>query len=381
MSKLIIGVDISMNDFYACIKLRTEDNSIKIKGTRSFENSDQGFKDFLAWSLRQEKDNNWSVKFVMEATGVYYENLAYYLYSQNQKVSVVLANKIKNYIKSLNVKTKTDKVDAKTIASFGIERELENWEPMSPMYKTLRDLCRELLSLKKEKQRTQSQLHALEKAHEKLSTVIKLKREQIAFFEKAIDLIRKDIKATVKKDPVLEERIKKLETIPGIAFETVVVLVSETNGFTLFKNLRQVISYAGLDVTHNESGIFKGKPRISKKGNSRIRQALYMPSLSACRSNKPIKELYERIHDRNPDTKRKGIVAGMRKLLILSYVLWTKDEEYNSEYQWAENSPHNTKKAEPKSPALDSHKPINRSIPSSSTKLKKQEEIDSNIRI
>ncbi len=366
MSKLIIGIDISMNDFYACIKVRTEDNSIKIKGTRSFENTDQGFENFLSWSLKQKKDDEWSVRFVMEATGVYYENLAYYLHSQNQKVSVVLANKIKNYIKSLNVKTKTDKVDAKTIASFGIERELENWEPMSPMYKTLRDLCRELLSLKKEKQRAQSQLHALEKAHQKLHTVIKLKREQIAFLEKAIDVIRKDIKATVKKDPILENRIKKLETIPGLGYETVVILVCETNGFTLFKNIRQVVSYAGIDITHNESGMFKGKTRISKRGNSRIRQALYMPSLSACRANEPIKELYERIHDRNPDTKRKGIVAGMRKLLTLSYVLWKKDEEYNSHYQWSNSATHNLsqRKAEPESSALDRHKPINRFIPS-----------------
>lgn len=366
MNKLIIGIDISMNDFYACIKVRSEDNSIKIKGTRSFENTDQGFKDFLAWALKQKKKNDWSVRFVMEATGVYYENLAYYLHSQNQKVSVVLANKIKNYIKSLNVKTKTDKVDAKTIASFGIERKLENWEPMSPMYKTLRDLCRELLCLKKEKQRAQSQLHALEKAHEKLYTVIKLKREQIAFFEKAIDLIRKDIKATVKKDPVLEDKIRKLETIPGLGYETVVILISETNGFTLFKNIRQVVSYAGMDVTHNESGMFKGKTRISKRGNSRIRQALYMPSLSACRVNQPIKELYERIHECNPDTKRKGIVAGMRKLLTISYVLWKKDEEYDSDYQWSKSTMHNLpqRKAEPKSSALDRHQSKNRSTPS-----------------
>jgi transposase len=366
MSKLIIGIDISMNDFYACIKVRTDDNNIKIKGTRSFENSDQGFENFLTWSLKQKKDNDWSVRFVMEATGVYYENLAYYLHSQNQKVSVVLANKIKNYIKSLNVKTKTDKVDAKTIASFGVERELENWEPMSPMYKTLRDLCRELLSLKKEKQRAQSQLHALEKAHQKLKTVIKLKKEQIAFFEKAIDLVKKDIKATVKKDPALEDRISKLETIPGLGYETVVILVSETNGFTLFKNMRQVISYAGMDVTHNESGMFKGKTRISKRGNSRIRQALYMPALSACRANEHIKELYQRIHNRNPETKRKGIVAGMRKLLILSYILWVKDEEYNSQYRWSKSVKPNLqqRKTEPESSALDRHLSKNLYMPS-----------------
>lgn len=368
MIKLIVGIDISMDDFYACIKVKTNDNKIKIKGTRSFKNTDQGFKDCLAWALKQKK-GDCPVRFVMEATGVYYENLAYFLHSQEKNVSVVLANKMKNYIKSLNIKTKTDKVDAKTIAEFGIERELENWQPMSPVYKNLRDLCRELLSLKKEKQRAQSQLHALEKAHEKLETIIKLKKEQIDFFEKAIKLLRKEIKATVKEDPVLERKIRKIETIPGLGFETAVILVCETNGFALFKNIRQLISYAGMDVTHNESGTYKGKTRISKRGNSRIRQALYMPSLSACSANEPIKRMYERINARNPGTKRKGIVAGMRKLLSLSYVLWKKEEEYDQEYQWSRpinvtkpNIPH--KKAELESSALDRLQSKNRLKPS-----------------
>lgn len=359
MSKLVVGIDISMDDFHACIKLRTETDDIKIKGTRTFENTEKGFKECLSWALKQQK-GNCSLRFIMEATGVYYENLAYFLYANDQRVSVVLANKIKNYVKSLNVKTKTDKVDSKVIAGFGIERKLEDWQPMSPVYKNLRDLCRELLSIKKEKQRAKSQLHALEKAHEKLDTILKLKREQINFFEKAIKLIRKDIKATIDKDAVLKEKVRKIETAPGLGFETVVILICETNGFALFNNIRQLVSYAGMDVTHNESGKYKGKTRISKRGNARIRQALYMPSMSAVRANEPIKELYERVNERNPDIKRKGIVAGMRKLLILTYTLWKKDEEYNRDYEWTESKKENDhqikayqKKAEPESSALD----------------------------
>lgn len=360
MRKLSVGIDISMNDFYACIKSRAETGEITIKGTRSFKNTEDGFKECLNWTLKKKKDDDEPVGFVMEATGVYYENLAYFLFANNEKVSVVLANKIKNYVKSLNIKTKTDKVDAKIIAGFGIERELENWQPMSPVYKDLRDLCRELLSVKKEMQRAKSQLHALEKAHEKLGAIIDLKREQIIFFEKAVHLLKKEIKSIVDKDSLLKEKIRKVQTAPGLGFETAVILACETNGFALFNNIRQVVSYAGLDVTHNESGTYKGKTRISKRGNSRIRQALYMPSLSAARANEQIKELYERVNERNPETKRKGIVAGMRKLLVLAYVLWKKNEEYDKNYQWVpevKDTPNNQliqqKKAEPESSALD----------------------------
>jgi transposase len=62
-----------------------------------------------------------------------------------------------------------------------------------------------------------------------------------------------------------------------------------------------------------------------------------MPALSATVHNDKIKELYQRINDRNPQSKRKGVVAGMRKLLILIFVLWKKNEEYNPEYVWQKN--------------------------------------------
>ena len=95
------------------------------------------------------------------------------------------------------------------------------------------------------------------------------------------------------------------------------------------------MSYAGLDVAFKESGKFKGQTKISKKGNARIRQCLYMPALSATNHNEKIMELYERIIERNPTIKMKGVVAGMRKLLILIFVLWKKNEAYNPQYVWS----------------------------------------------
>ena len=115
---------------------------------------------------------------------------------------------------------------------------------------------------------------------------------------------------------------------------TIVTILSETNGFAQFNNIRQVVSYAGLDVAERQSGLFKGKTRISKKGNSRIRQCLYMPALSATPPPVGVHALYQRIVERNPTNKRKGVVAGMRKLLILTFVLWKKNEAYNPNYRW-----------------------------------------------
>jgi len=152
----------------------------------------------------------------------------------------------------------------------------------------------------------------------------KLKKNQIKFLNQMIDELRKELNQLVGKDVDLKERINKLTSIPGVRDEKAIIVVSETNGFSLFQNIRQVVSFAGLDVSHNESGLFKGRSKISKKGNSKLRQVLYMPALTATRFNEPIKQLYQRICEKNPTTKRKGIVASMRKLLILMFVLWKK---------------------------------------------------------
>jgi transposase len=330
---LAVGIDISMDEFHACIKEKTTRGDVKIKGTHSFPNDGKGFDDLVVWVLKREKPGT-QVQYIMEATGTYYENLAHYLHGQGKKVSVVLPNKIKHFAKSLNLKTKTDKVDSNLIAQVGIERELVTWKPMSGNYKQLRDLCREMLSLKKEKSRAMCQLHAMEHSHQKTPRVLQIKKSMIEFYVTSISQIETEVAEIINSDTEFKNRIEKIMKVKGLGLITIVIVLCETNGFELFNNIRQVVSFAGLDVRMNESGTFKGKTRISKKGNARIRQCLFMPALCATTWNEKIKDLYERITERNPDIKKKGVIAAMRKLLIIIFVLWKNGEEYNPQHVW-----------------------------------------------
>lgn len=330
---LVIGIDISKDEFHVCAKLKAGDGKVTIVGTRSFLNEAKGFIELSMWVSKRSKEG-YITRYIMEATGSYYENIAYYLYGQGSRVSVVLANKIKHFVKSLNVKTKTDKVDSVMIAQIGIERELDAWEPMLPQYMMLRDLSRELLSIKKEKSRAMCQLHAMKYSHEKMDGILKIKEKQIAFYEETILQIESEMKRIVDADTDLKKRIEKIQTVKGLGFITIIIVLCETNGFLLFKSIRQVVSYAGLDIEQRESGNFKGRTKISKRGNRRIRQCLFMPALSATVHNDKIKDLYDRINEKNPQSKKKGVVAGMRKLLIMIFVLWKKNEEYNPNHIW-----------------------------------------------
>ena len=332
--KQIVGIDISMDSFYACFKIKTQDGKITIKGSKSFENTLSGMKAFLVWCKKRDKSSDCPPIYVMEATGVYYEELAYYLYEREEKVSVQLAQKLKYYAKSNNLKTKTDKVDAKMIAAFGIEKNLLDtflWTPPSKEFKVIRDLSREHSRLKKDVSAAKSQLHALDHAHQTYEKVIKMKKEMISFYGEQLNAIEDEMKKLIKADENLDLKIKNIETVKGLGFITIIKVLSEVNGFLLFKNIGQLVSYAGLDVVEKESGKYRGKTKISKKGNARIRAALYMPAMTAARHNTTLKTFYNRVNQ-GRTIKKQGLVAVMRKLLILIYTLWKNETTYIENY-------------------------------------------------
>jgi transposase len=182
---VLVGIDISKDDIHACVKESVGDAGSKLKGAHKFLNSHLGFTELQYWISQRSREAG-SVCYVMEATGSYYENLAYFLYENHLKVSVVPANKIKYYAKSQNLKTKTDKVDACLIADFGLSQKPALWQPMSCDYKQLRDLCRARISLKQARSRAKCQLDAMHHSHDKLACILRIKAEQIALYEKLL---------------------------------------------------------------------------------------------------------------------------------------------------------------------------------------------------
>lgn len=330
-----VGIDIGKEKFDVCFKERQKGRSV-IKGTKSFKNDSKGFSDFQLWYTKRKKENSRLV-FVMEATGVYYEELAYFLHSENEIVYVELPQKVKYFAKSLNIKTKTDKVDAKLIADIGLERSssLQSWSPPSEEFKAIRDLCREISQLKKSKSAASSRLHAWNTAYNTVPEVIKASEEHVEILDELINKMEELLLERVKQDQQLHERIKRIAQIKGLGIISVTKVIAETNGFLLFNSIRQLVSYAGLDVIQEESGQYKGKSHLSKKGNAHLREALYMPAVTAATHNENLKKFYSRLNEKF-NYKKQSLVAVMRKLLVLIYTLWKSGEDYDPNYQWEE---------------------------------------------
>jgi transposase len=325
--KQCVGMDISKASFTACICSKLLSGEVLISSVESFENSKQGYNQFVKWS-RKITNPPVEVLFLMEATGIYYEGIAYHLHKLNQSVSVILPNKVKHYAKSLNIKTKTDIVDARVIAQMGAERQLPHWQPPSAILKQLRDLTRLYTDLKQERTVYLNRLESENASAAALPFVINSNRSILKELEKQIKQCEKEIESTLFVEGWLAEKVNKLLTIKGVGLITLATIIAETQGFALVKSRKQLASYAGYDIVQRESGTsIKGKTRISKKGNSRIRAALYFPALVASRHNPELKDDYQRINV-GKASKMVGITALQRKILLLIYTLWKNNEIY-----------------------------------------------------
>ena len=268
----------------------------------------------------------------MEATGVYYESLAFYLIENERKTHVLLPNKVKKFGESLDYKSKTDHIDSKILGQIGVERKLEDWKLNSVFFRSLKKLSREREQIMNQRSILKNQLHAESHSAEPLESTLERINSRILFLGQHLKSIDKELRELVKTDTGLSKKIDQILTIPGVGFVTAITIIAETQGFINMKNMKQLTSYAGLDVQLKESGNWSGKPHISKKGNSRIRKALYMPSRTSIQYNKQYKQFYERV----TPNKVNGLIALTaikRKLLGLIYTLWKKDRYYDENYQ------------------------------------------------
>jgi len=333
MLKYSVGLDIAAKTINACISSIDAGQKVTVRSSCKIDNTKTGFKQLDEWINRHHKEKGIPLVILMEATGVYYENCALYLFSNGYSVSVMLPNKAKKWMQSEGIKSKNDKIDAAGLSKMGAEKAIDLWEPAAEYYYQLRALTRQHQSLQEHKTAISNQLHAEEHGMYQNKQVLKQLNQLIALINKQIADLAIIIEQHLASDEMVMKKAGNISKIKGIGVLTIAVILAETNGFTLFRNASQVVSYAGYDVVENESGTHKGKTRISKKGNSRIRRALHMPALCAVtHKQKPFVDLFERTFEKHR-IKMKSYVAVQKKLLVLIYGLWKNNEAFDVNYK------------------------------------------------
>jgi len=311
-SKQIFGIDISKDVF---------DVFHQEKGSFQFKNDSSGYKKFL-----KLLDND--SHCVMEATGYYHYKLALFLYEKRIAVSVENPLKIKRFIQMKLSKVKTDKADAKYICEYALNNSLSLWEVPN---KEAQQLLSLLDTYQKQSTQLKNKIHGEETLGKPSRVVLSSLKRSLKNIQKEMTKLEKSLEDIVKEEDA--DTLARLQTIPGLGRKTAVMLLVATNYFKDFETASQLCCYAGLTPIIRQSGSsVRGKERISKIGNPKLRNLLFMCAFNACKCNKACRELYQRIIAKGK-SKKLALIAVCNKLLKQAFAIAKSGLCYDENYR------------------------------------------------
>ena len=336
--KQSLGIDVSKLNLSLSLGSLNERLVKEFKSRPDVSNDIKGYKVLLKW-LGASVDPEVELLVVLEATGVYHQGIAHYLHDKGYAVCVMQSGRVKRYAQSLDQRSKTDALDSRMLSMLGLERNIRPWHPPSEKLQELKGLSRERSSLLNDRTVEINRQGAI--ASSVHSNVRALKRHKIRLklLNTQIEAVEEEMRSLIGDNEELKRKLEYLTSIPGVSFVSAATVIGETLGFESIVNAKQLASYAGYDVVLRESGNYKGKTRISKKGNSHIRAVLHMPSMTCVRCNPTLKQFYNRLKP-NKAKPLVALVAVQRKLLILMYTLWKNEENYDAEFEIKKQQKH-----------------------------------------
>lgn len=315
-----LGIDIAKLKFNVCL---INPNG-KLKHT-VFVNTEAGFEQLSAWLTKQGVRHP---RACMEATGAYGEALALFLHAAGHTVSVVNPAAIKAFAGSRLSRTKTDKVDAELIARFCVAHQPLAWMPPAPEVRQLQALVRRLDALVEMRTMESNRLEAIITVEVVKASV----QEHMIYLDQQIEQTEALIRAHINDHPRLNRQSELLDSIPGIGAATAATLLAEIADITQYESARQVAAFAGLVPRQRQSGSsVRGRTRLSKIGNARLRKALYFPAITALRCSSFFKRWAEGLRERGK-CKMSVIGAAMRKLVHLAYGVLKTGRPFDPEW-------------------------------------------------
>ena len=242
MTAKVLGIDISKKDFH--VVLLSEESKQK---HRKFTNDLEGFEQLQEWLKLKGVEE---LHACMEATSIYGDTLAEFLFTAGYSVSVVNPARIKGFAKSELLRTKTDSVDAALIARFCAAIKPPLWKPTAPEVKELQALVRRLDSLQ---EMVNQEHNRLETATAKVS---ELTIAHLDYLKQQQKLIKQLINEHFDQHPHLKQQRDLLTSIPGIGTQTAAVFLAEVGQVEDYQSARQLAAYATDPMFNDRSSQF-----------------------------------------------------------------------------------------------------------------------------
>lgn len=333
---LVVGVDIAKKDFAVAYRVGAVTVDLG-----KFDNNAEGYAALQSRLAQACTEHGVSqIQVVLEATGGYEAALLAYAYAQGWGVSMPrpkgTRKKVRDWAKGVGYRVKTDRVDARILAHYGVERQPPLRPQLAVEVTQLDSLLKRRLDLEQTLHQEQTRLSEMAgrpglapQVEESLRQVIEALTQALAGIEQAIEDL------TAKHEP-LQRQMVRLLALPGVGPKVVLPLLVK-----LFQwhNLTSgegdaagLVAYIGLDPQPYESGRSVRKHAgISKMGDSEVRRLLYMGALGGVRGKNPLKPFYQRLVGRGK-AKKVALVAAARKILVWAWTLFSRQLDWNPDF-------------------------------------------------
>ena len=305
-----IGIDVSKKDL--SVFDGKDMKFINQKGLTSF-------KKYL-----KKKYHLQEIVIVFEPTGIYSQYLKEFCAENRIKAYILNPKQSHNFARSLGIRPKTDKIDARILYQFHKLIDVKDIQ-VPEIDQQAKTLVSYLVSYEFALKQRISLSHHLESLRDK--RLIDLLKKEQKRAKKLEDEIFHDLLEYLGKNQNLKEDYQRLSTIPGIGEKAAIALLA------LFKtypgtNRAQITALAGLDPVKRESGTsVKYQVKISKNGKGIYRKIFYLPTICATVHNQKIRAFYQRLLA-NHKPKKLAIIASMRKILLIAHAMYRDKTEY-----------------------------------------------------
>ena len=325
--RLYVGIDISARTFTVAT-IQTGQMPSRVQ---TFSQTRSGFDQLQRQLLNLEADPT-AILVVLQATGTYWMRLALDLMSAQIAVAVVNRAQAHDFAKALLKRSKTDAIDAQTLAELAARLQPHRWTPPPVVRSEVQQRLAVSDVLVEGRSQFRNQLHALERQPLVIESVRTRLQELIATLNQQIAEVEQELRAALEQDAAWAAAAAHLSTLKGLGALTIAWILTATGNFKLTATPEAAANYAGVVPQLYESGrSVRGRTSIGHSGHARLRQALSMATLSAIQHNPLSKAFYQRLIARGKP-KKVAVCAAARKLLRIAWAVATKKQSFDLDY-------------------------------------------------
>lgn len=312
----VVGIGIDVSGAKLDLAIRFSDSNYL---DDTFENDACGIKSLVSTLEKQETAK--AAPLVIESTGNCHLQSALMIKRAQYLVKVINPVLTKKFQKSSIRNAKSDKIDARRLADIAfIEPDLNDFNE-SVKEISVKKLASFLAHLEKTKQKMLSSLSQLEKTSKLLNIKINLKP-----IKKALEKIddQMEVISQALKDNLPEQAKEIVKETNGVSEKQMAIFLALI-GKKHFSSRDKLIAFVGLDIALRQSGSWKGKQKLSKRGNGYARKILYQIAWGLKQHNPIYKAYYNRLRVENKKHYNTAMVATARKFLRFMYAQYFRE--------------------------------------------------------